>query len=105
LFVHSPEGTHPTAHGTDLAIPTDPVPWLGESRGGEIDHGTFLAEEGIRLVYEDSQMSCSAKGFELVMVPKRGDAVLSQNPGAITPQLPGTLSSALVLGIFTTSIV
>lgn len=62
---------------------SDPiVPLLGESKGGEIDRETFLAEEGLSLVYDDSETTCTIKSFDLVIMPKSEDAVMSKNPGA-----------------------
>lgn len=82
LTVLAAFGLFTLSFGAVFVDHSDPiVPLLGESKGGEIDRETFLAEEGLSLVYDEKKTSCAITSFDLVMVPKQNDAVLSKNPG------------------------
>ncbi|MEL6273613.1 MAG: GldM family protein [Bacteroidota bacterium] len=63
----------------------DPQARLGSSTGGNMGTGEFKAQRGIRAVLDgfDFDARCNIAGFELVYVPKREDAVLSNNPGPV----------------------
>lgn len=62
----------------------DPQARLGNSTGGSIGSGEFKAQRGVLAILDgfDFDARCNISGFELVYVPKRDDAVLSNNPGA-----------------------
>lgn len=61
----------------------NPIPMVGNSRGGKVPSSQFKAQTGMRAVLEDFAFDarCAISGFELVYVPKREDAVPSTNAG------------------------
>ncbi|MEM9884693.1 MAG: GldM family protein [Bacteroidota bacterium] len=61
----------------------DPVPMLGRSVGGGMRSGEFKGQEGLLAVLKefDFDARCAIQGFNLVRVPKRQDAVNSNNAG------------------------
>lgn len=61
----------------------DPVPMLGNSKGGQIRSNVFKSQTGLYAFLDnfDFEAKCNIAGYDLVYVPKREDAVLSQNPG------------------------
>lgn len=61
----------------------DPVPMVGNSKGGKIASNVFKAQKGLYAFLEnfDFQAKCSIVGYELVYVPQRKDAVRQTNGG------------------------
>jgi gliding motility-associated protein GldM len=61
----------------------DPVPMLGNKRGGAIGNGEIKAYDGITAFLEnfDFDAKCSIQGYDVVYIPKRNDAVLAPNSG------------------------
>ncbi|MTB49467.1 GldM family protein [Lewinella sp. W8] len=61
----------------------DPIPMLGNSKGGQIRSNVFKSQTGLYAFLDnfDFEAKCNIAGYDLVYVPKREDAVLSQNPG------------------------
>ncbi len=79
-----------TANGQNLGsfdfrvkrIP-DPIPMVGQSKGGKIAANVFKAQQGLYAFLEnfDFEAKCGIVGYELVYVPQRRDAVRSTNGG------------------------
>ncbi len=61
----------------------DPIPMVGNSKGGKIAANVFKAQAGLYAFLEnfDFEARCSIVGYELVYVPQRRDAVRSTNGG------------------------
>lgn len=61
----------------------DPVPMVGQSRGGKIAANVFKAQAGLYAFLDnfDFEARCNIVGYELVYVPQRADAVRSVNAG------------------------
>ncbi len=61
----------------------DPVPMVGNSKGGTIRSNVFKSQTGLYAKLEsfDFEAKCNIVGYELVYVPKRADAVPSVNVG------------------------
>ncbi|MEM9884691.1 MAG: gliding motility protein GldM [Bacteroidota bacterium] len=61
----------------------DPIPQLGNRRGGSIPSGEFRAQEGLLAVLKafDFNARCKIQSFELVRAPKMQDAISSDNTG------------------------
>jgi gliding motility-associated protein GldM len=62
----------------------DPVPQLGRSKGGSMGNGEFKAQSGVLAILDnfDFDARCNIQGYRLVRVPKRQDAIDSDNAGA-----------------------
>ncbi|MEM1326484.1 MAG: gliding motility protein GldM [Bacteroidota bacterium] len=62
----------------------DPTPQLGRSKGGSMGNGEFKAQSGVLAILDgfDFDARCTIQGYNLVRVPKRQDAVNSNNAGA-----------------------
>ena len=63
----------------------NPVAQLGNESGGQMGSGEFKAQRGIRAILDgfDFDARCDIVGFNMVYVPKREDAVPSNNPGPV----------------------
>ncbi|MEM6395811.1 MAG: GldM family protein [Bacteroidota bacterium] len=64
----------------------DPRAVIGNNKSdGSMGSGEFKAQGGVRAILEgfDFDARCEIAGFELVYVPKREDAVPSNNPGPV----------------------
>ncbi len=77
------EGLNSTFPFRAKRIP-DPVPQLGNSKGGSMGNGEFKAQGGVLAVLEgfDFDARCAIQGFNIVRVPKRQDAIQNVNAGA-----------------------
>ncbi|MEL7124239.1 MAG: GldM family protein, partial [Bacteroidota bacterium] len=62
----------------------DPVARLGNLDDGSVPNGTFKAQAGIIpwLDNFDFEAKCNVVGYDMVYVPKNGDAITSTNAGA-----------------------
>lgn len=60
----------------------DPVPMLGNNRGGKMSSGEFKVYTSVRAALDnfDFDATCDIVGFQLVYVPRRKDAEISINP-------------------------
>jgi gliding motility-associated protein GldM len=61
----------------------DPIPKVGNSKGGKIASNVFKAQAGLYAFLEnfDFEARCNIVGYELVYVPQRKDAVRQTNAG------------------------
>lgn len=61
----------------------NPTAKLSGRTGGQMGNGEFKVQDGIAAILDnfDFEAKCQIQGYELVYVPKREDAIPSNNPG------------------------
>lgn len=83
IIVSGP-GLEPTAFPYRVKRIPDPIPALGNLRGGEVAAGTFRAQQGLIPILEhfDFEARCNVISYEVARKPNRGDVQVSDNNGA-----------------------
>lgn len=77
-------GLEPTTFPYRVKRIPDPIPALGNLRGGDVPSGTFRAQQGLIPILEqfDFDAKCSVISYEMARKPRSGDVLLVTNQGA-----------------------
>lgn len=77
-------GLNPTTFPYRVKRIPDPIPALGNLRGGDVPSGTFRAQQGLIPILEqfDFNARCSVISYEMARKPRSGDVALATNQGA-----------------------
>jgi gliding motility-associated protein GldM len=84
IIVSAP-GLEPTAFPYRVRRIPDPVPTIGGTlRRGDVQAGTFRAQQGVIPILEnfDFEATCNVLSYEIARVPSRGDTQVVENQGA-----------------------
>ena len=84
IITVSGPGLNPTSFPYRVKRIPDPIPALGNLRGGDVPSGTFRAQQGLIPILEqfDFNARCSVISYEMARKPRSGDVALSTNQGA-----------------------